>query len=317
VGAGGTPSHQTIFTTPPTHTTDASYNGYKKTTVFAQWQKHLQKQEYETALHWTAELDVSGWQDDLWTKLIVYSSKHIHLHSPTLPTLMARNVAYYRHHVHTVGGATSQTATHQPRNNGVLRQNLCQVVGLLALSPKGPVYTLPRVDPQKVDEAALLVGTHVWLAPHTRPQKGDDPMVVRLLSTVCVHLESGDTHKAMYWLSVLVEYEKHQKKHFKKTIPMLARKPILPDGAHASSRSSPTRLTTGSLQHAVVEGKHARDWVWLLWYGLWEACRIYHRSVACGKAFKALSYLFAYDYTTSKRSTRMPLVLHAMLLYFH
>ena len=311
-----TPHHPppTLFTSLPTYTPDASYNGYKKSTVFAQWQKHLQKQEYETALHWTAELDVSGWQDDIWTKIIIYASKHIHLHTPTLPTLLARNVAYYRHHVHTVGSATSKTPQHQPRNDLILRQNLCQVIGLLALSPKGPVYAMPKVDPQKVDEAALLVGTHVWLASHARPQKGDDAMVVRVLSTVCFHLESQNPHKAMYWLSVLVEYEKHQKKHFKRSLSMVARQPMLPDGARPTSSTASTKLTTSSLQHAVVEGKHARDWIWLLWQGLWEACRRYRRGAPCNKAFKALSYLFAYDYTLSKRNTRMPLVLHAMLL---
>ena len=333
------------FTTPPTHTPEASYNGYKKTAVFSQWQKNLQKQEYETACHWTAELDVSGWQDDLWSKIIVYASKHIHLHSPSLPSLLARNFAFYRHHVQTQGSATSTTSSLQPRNVPSLRQNLFQAIGMLSLSPKGPVYTLPKVDPQKVDESELLVDTHVWLAPHVQPYKGDDASVVRLLSTVCSQLELNNIHKAMYWLSVLVEYEKHQKKYFKKSLSMVARKPILPDGmrtkpkqtnasplttatnpkhsngvlnSSSSSRSPSTshanHQDNNHFQCAVVEGKHSQDWVWLLWYGLWEACKSFRRGVQCGKSFQSLSYLFAHDYTISKRSTRMPLVLHAMLL---
>ena len=68
--------------THSTHSTH-SYNGYKKSKVFAEWQKRLQKQEYEAACHWTAELDVSGWADDLWAKVVVYASKHVHLHSPS------------------------------------------------------------------------------------------------------------------------------------------------------------------------------------------------------------------------------------------
>lgn len=292
-----TATHAVVFSTPPLHPSDASYNGYKKSTVFAQWQKQLQKQAYEAAFHWTAELDVSGWQDDVWAKILVYASKHIHLHVPSLPILLARNYALYAHHVHATGSATCKDPHQQPRNVHMLRQNLCQVVGLLALSSKGPVYTLPKVNPAKVDDAEVLVGTHVWLAPHTL--RSDDATAVRLLSTVCWHLEAQRAYKAMYWLSVLVEYEKHQKKHFKQTVDMSARKPLVPhDG----------------LQQVVVEGRYAHDWVWLLWYGLDEAARRYNRPHTCTKALRALGYLFASEYTTSKRTTRLPLVLHAMLL---
>jgi hypothetical protein len=217
---------------------------------------------------------------------------------------MARNYAFYRHHTHTAGSATSKHPANQPRNVPTLRQNLFQVMGLLALSAKGPVYTLPKVDPQKVNEAELLTSTHPWLSPSAHPeQKGDDPMVVRVLSTVCSQLELNNTHKAMYWLSVLVEYEKHQKKHFKRTLTMMARKPVLP----------PPNSQNGLLQ-AVVSGRHACDWVWLLWEGLRVACARYRRSAACSKSFEALGYLFSTDYTSSKRGARMPILLHAMLL---
>lgn len=280
--------------THPTH----SYNGYKKSKVFAEWQKRLQKQEYEAACHWTAELDVSGWADDLWAKVVVYASKHVHLHSPSLPVVLARNFAYHVHH--TAKHATSAVSNvHlQARNDPTLRQNLCQVVGLLALTPKGPVYTLPKVDPEQVNEADVLVGTHVWLAPYVDTGTGDCPTVVRLLSTVCWQLESNHTHKAMYWLSVLVEYEKRHKKLHKRVPAMRARKPIPYDA------NAPTTM----------HSKAATDWVWLLWYGLWQACKRYQRPVTCGKAFKALAHLFAHDYVTTKRNTRMPLLLHAMLL---
>ena len=290
------------FTSDPTFNSEASYNGHKKSTVFAQWQKHLQKQTYETACHWTAELDVSGWQDEVWSKAIVYASKHIHLHSPSLPTLLVRNYAFYRHHIRTVGTPTSSITQTQPRNVPTLRQNLFQVMGLLALSAKGPVYTLPKVDPQKVNETELAICTHTWLVPLAQlRQGGDDAMVLRVLSTVCSQLELNNVHKAMYWLSVLIEYEKHQKKYFKRTISMMARTPVQP-------------AASSGLTHVVVDGKSAHDWVWLLWAALQVACKRHGRPAECVKAFESLGFLFACDYTSSKRSTRMPILLHAMLL---
>lgn len=133
----------------------------------------------------------------------MFASKHVHVHAPTLPTLLARNFAYYRHylHAHNVAPTTASTGA-QPRNRVELRQHLCQAVGLVALSAKGPVYTLPKVDTARVDESKLVVGVHAWLLPHRT--SGDTEAVVRLLSTVLWNLEQQDTPNVMYWLSVLL-----------------------------------------------------------------------------------------------------------------
>lgn len=285
------------FTGTPVYPPTASYTGYKKSAVLSKWQQQLQLQQYETACHWTAEADASGWHDDVWAKLVAYASKHVHVHSPTLPTLLARNFAYYRHHAHVHGTATSSNAAVQPRNDAQLRQNLCQAVGLVALSPKGPVYALPKVDPARVDETKIVTGTHAWLLPHATT--GDHPVVTRLLSTVLYHLEILDTPNCAYWLSVLQAFEKQQRAA-KQAVTMAARRP-LNDGADAFRR-------------AVVDGKHAADWVWLLWHALHTASVSLGRPAACRKALTDLCYLFAHDYATTKRNARIALVLHAMHL---
>lgn len=288
----------TLFTTtPPVHPPTASYTGYKKSAVFSQWQRQLQLQQYEPACHWTAEADASGWHDDLWAKLVVFASKHVHVHAPTLPTLLARNFAYYRHYLHAHNVApTTASAGAQPRNRVELRQHLCQAVGLVALSAKGPVYTLPKVDTARVDESKLVVGVHAWLLPHRT--SGDTEAVVRLLSTVLWNLEQQDTPNVMYWLSVLLAYEKRQRAA-KQPVTMAARQPLPP---------------TDATRAVAVEGKAAQDWAWLLWLALDTACVHYQRPAACRRALRDLAYLFAHDYKTGRRTTRMPLVLHAMHL---
>ena len=128
--------------------------------------------------------------------------------------------------------------------------------------------------------------------------EGDTEAVVRLLSTVLWNLEQQDTPNVMYWLSVLLAYEKRQRAA-KQPVTMAARQPLPP---------------TDATRAVAVEGKAAQDWVWVLWLALDTACVHYQRPTACRRALRDLAYLFAHDYKTGRRTTRMPLVLHAMHL---
>lgn len=286
-----------LFTFPlPPPKSKVSYTGYTKSAVLSQWHKCLQKQQYEEACHWTAELDASGWQADVWQKLILYASKNVHVHCPKLPLIMARNYAYYQLYL-TKHTKLIDKPKYQLRNHHQLQQNLCQLIGIVTLSSKGPVYTLPQIDVSKVNDADLVVGTHAWLMPHK--SDADNKNVLRMLSTMLCHVENRCTHKMVYWLSVLVEYDKHQKKN-KTPITMAGRKPLLPDDS--------------SYRHVYLEGANATDWVWLLWRALAQCAIAFNKPRECANTLKALCYLFALDYTTSKRNTRMPLLLHALQL---
>ena len=277
--------------------TNVSYSGYTKSAVFSQWHKSLLKQQYEEACHWTAELDASLWHKDLWQKIILFASKQVHLHCPKLPLIVARNFAYYQ--IYIIKHSQQDKNEYQPRNHHQLQKNLCQVIGLLALGSKGPVYTLPNIDIHKIDGGELVSGTHAWLMTHQKSQ--DDASILRIMSTLLCQLEACCTHKIMYWLGVLIEYEKHQKQQ-KETIQMASRKPILPDD-HC-------------YKHVFVNGANACDWVWLLWQAILHGCCALGKSKECIDTLKALGYLFAHDYTTSKRNSRMPILIHALQLVY-
>ena len=100
-----------------------SYSGHKKTAVFSQWQKQLQLQQYEAACHWMAEADASGWQQDLWSKLFLFASKHVHVHCPRLPSLLASNFIVYRTCAQQFA-SNSTNVCMQPRNVKQLRMNI-------------------------------------------------------------------------------------------------------------------------------------------------------------------------------------------------
>lgn len=266
-----------------------SYNNYKKSSVFSHWQKQLQIQSYEVACHWTTEIDCSGWQEMLWDKIILFSSKYIHLHSPKLPLLIAKNYMEYLeyHKKHALHSTKMEVAS---CNNQKLRSNLCQVVGLLCLCSKGPVYQLSKVNASKINKSEIQQNTHPWVAVHRT--SGDMDIIVKLISTMFHYLETRCSHKTIYWLSVLLEVEKQSKKQ-KKNINMATRIP-----------------TVNKLYKAETNDKD--DWIWLVWDSLLEGCRIHSKPEVCIRSLHALRYLFARNYVRSKKNSRIHILIHAM-----
>jgi len=267
-----------------------SYSGHTKTSVFSQWQKHLQQQEYEICCHWMAEIDCSNWQNILWDKITIYASKHIHLHCPLLPALLC-------HHIYAFDIYVGKDPIHTVTQ---FRINLCQIMGILCLSAKSPIATLPKVDSTKVDNSELIDTIHPYVIKciHT----GDDnPIVIRLLTTMFHHLD--DTHynsynKVLYWLSVIIECDKYA---IKQNMPFKMK------------LRSPNSKYNKTIYKSDVDKKYLNDWVWLMWDILCEMA-LHRVSVDGLQTLLSLRYLFAREYTTSKRTARIPLLIHAFLL---
>ena len=268
-----------------------SYNNYKKSSVFSHWQKQLQIQSYEVACHWTAEIDCSGWQEMIWDKIILFNSKFVHLHCPKLPLVIVKNyLEYLEYHQKYALHSTKMEVAHC--NQIQLRVNLCQVVGLLSLSSKGPVYQLSKVDSSKINKSEIQETVHPWVA--SKRKSGDMNIIVKLISTMFYYLEKKSSHKTIYWLSVLLEVEKKAKKE-KEVINMANR-------------------NASVVKHYQPNAKDTDDWIWLVWDALHEGCQAYYKPEACVKTIHALRFLFGRNYVRSKKNSRIHLLIHAMHL---
>lgn len=266
---------------------DVSYSKHKRTAVFAQWQRELLAQQYEACCHWAAEIDCSLWQDVLWERIVLVASKHVHLHCPKVVLLVAQR---YRDFLRTTTKTahTAPMAMHERRNNPALRRNLAQVLGVLCFSEKGPVYQLPKVDAHRIDVSKLPSSLHPWVVPHRR--SGDNELVLKFISAIVRSVEAHTMHKALFWLSALMHFEKQLKKERKLAIDMAPR-------------------TIEGLEL----GKHARDWIWLLWTVLSHAPPTAYEP-RLKRSLDDLTFLFSRGFTTGKKSSRAPLTIHAMLL---
>ena len=74
-----------------------TFSGYKKNDVFTILFKSIEKNKVEDACNWTAECILSGYTIILWEKLIIFSSKIIHINNPNLPQyLLTKNKIFYK-----------------------------------------------------------------------------------------------------------------------------------------------------------------------------------------------------------------------------
>jgi hypothetical protein len=243
-----------------------SFNGVKKPQTFVLLLKALSKNDLESACHWLAEIDISNWQELLWDKLIIYSSKIVHLHNPRLPQLLEKKLLYF-----------SKLKPAERRNNEEMRRNWCQILSAIVFSNKGPVYELPTTKNNPIDLDKCII--HPWV--NSVSQK-DDSLTVQLLISRALY--NKEFHEKLYTLNYLLEIEK-LKEHNLKISPR-KNNVLIPDNTNT-------------------------DWIWLYWEVVlkntaWDF-ELY-------KTLNSLFFLFCYNYSTSKKKSRIPILIHSFLL---
>lgn len=255
-----------------------SYSQYNKKSVFTEWSKAILHAQYETACHYVAEIDCSLWQDELWEKMIIFASRHIHLHNPSLPTFLNRQFTKYLELL------KNETPT-RLRNNESHRKILCQLTGIFVYSGKGPTYELPKIETNSSKIEELKNYSRHYVTQLTIKQ-GDSILLMTLLNGIFNYLEDGLIHKALECLAILLNIEKEMKKN-------------------------KTDFIIENRIHKWIPAKFKNDWIWILWEGLltWK-----HKNEIVCESIKSLLSLFSFQYLPTKKTSRIYLIINAFLL---
>lgn len=115
---------------------DSTFSGYKKTHVLQELKKNILKGNTDKACFWACELDVSGFTEEVWNKMLIFACKEINSANPNLP-----NYLYERYlEFSTLQNTWSNI---EIRNSQESRNRLCELICVLSLSPKNkmPNYT--------------------------------------------------------------------------------------------------------------------------------------------------------------------------------
>jgi len=272
----------------PTDFRGISFSKYKRTEVKRALLENLMKgnSHIETTLHWTTELVCSGHFMDIWEIILHYMGKHIHLGNPRLTVYLENRFTIFRN----IMTQSNYTCELKLRNNTNIRKLFAEVICLLAFSPRRHGFEQVKIN--RVEEFDITQMTERLCAPNitfVEPIfKKSDPKELFIAINefaFAISPECKDLIKACYWIEWVVEFELICTKRKKRCIC--------------------ERRTW-----AVVENKHQKDIIWLIWDAILN--QMDTKSVFIQKTLNSLLQLFCIKYTTGSCKKRRYLLYFAV-----
>ena len=263
--------------------TQQSFSGYKKTELFQSVFKNMVRGDLEAVCQAAVEIHISGWIHNLWEKMVIFSSKQIHLKNPMLPQFMLHH--FTQHYQQLLEKNEKGLET---RNMVSSRVNLAQALTVLTLSIKGSLPTLKKIPDHEFD---LRTQCHQFAATDTKLVsqilRPEDPPELRItLNEFASHLVKRNGPRCLYWLNWMIQWEKLFSKRYK-SYPCAPR---------------PFKL---------VAAQYHREMVWILWTLL--------LTVSKGQQFhthiESLCKLYQVQFTGGKKTSRQSLLIHAVMFF--
>ncbi len=269
---------------------DKTFSGFKKTDVQKALFKSIDEGQIEDACFWVTECVVSGYAPDMMDKLCAYASKVIHINNPLLPQYLWRRYYTFRKSIDHIGRKEKEQLIHI-RNTQSVRNVLTDVVVIMCTSPKTQRYDkLSKVNPKtefKFQSVQDNFSATMQLLPQATIRFTDPEELRVIMNEVLFHLKNthGGYTQVCYWIQWLLQWEKREK--------TLKRKFEIE-----------TREING------VQSKYGKDMIWLVWEVVFIEANT--RDDLIKYQIRSLFRLFTYDYTSGKRTSRLPYLYHCV-----
>lgn len=255
-----------------------TFSGYKKNDVYYALFKSIEAKKIENACNWCAELLCSGYIEELWNKLIIYSSKVININNPKLPNfLYKKNIIFYNIY-------ENEKDKINLRNNQIIRNLFFSIIIILTLSSKTKRYDkYPKLTSNDFDYNIFT--NRLYAEMHILPNDFihfNEPEELKVfMNEIYTHIKNKESgyNKAIYWIFWLFEWEKKLKK-------------INTNQWHIDSRN------------VDVKEKCKTDLVWIIWELIMLEVKEKNKDIK--KQILSLYELYKYDYSTCKRNKRLP-----------
>jgi len=271
-----------------------TFSGYKRTQVVNALKKCILKQEVDRACKWGVELDISGYTEKLWEILILFSCHEINIINPNLPIYLWKR---YEEFLKIKQTYNSKDITSM-KNNQESRNRLCDLICVLALSPKKKMPKFQKMTHNFLDIEALkdkmLKKKHLI----KNLLKEDDPIELQIsINEIANYLSlnkkgTNVIEKCFFWLDWLFYYEK------------------LHIGKHGNFYCSFREIDN-------VEPKYFQDCVWLIWEMILkevEKYKFYDYYDSLKKSINSLFNLYKTDFKKGKKNLRVIFIKYGLLL---
>ena len=260
-----------------------TFTGYKKPSVFTELHKSILNSRIEELCFWIAEIHISGYIEMLWDKLIIFSSKLININNPKLSNYLYQE---YQQYLELTKLCKSQNFI-ELRNSYYSRQQLHKIGLILSQSKKINIPNIPKIYTNDFD---ILNIQSKLMAKDTKLLdkvfQENDPNELKIsINEFLYHLVNKNLNWSLYWLSWILEYEKKiikKDKHF-----------------HCHTRKIEN-----------IDSKFYKDLSWLLWNCLFITIDDNNKI----EYIKYIYMLYKIKFSKSKKNSRVPLLIHAILL---
>ena len=187
-----------------------TYSGYKRSKVLQSFNKDLVGKNPIGAVYWMSELIVSGEYKTLLNKCIIFFMKNINISNPNLPSYMYKVVRILEDIVVNYKGNTYSIA-----NDQIVRNRICELVSILALSDKQKTGTRIKCQDKEFNVALLrekMEADGKYLKGFWR--SGDERVTLVPFNEFRYHIHrTYNREKAFFWISWILELYKRSKRN--------------------------------------------------------------------------------------------------------
>jgi len=268
---------------------DETFSNFKKRDVINKLFKCIEDGKIEESCYWVTECICSGYSIELFEKLIIFSSKIVHINSPKLPEYFWRRYLTFISSYNHIGKKEKAQLIHL-RNTQSVRNIFFDLITTIILSPKPKRFDkLTKVKEDDFQYSKIqnkLKATMQVLPSHII--RFTDPEELRIvMNEFLFHLKNrnGGYSDASYWIAWLILWEKINKK-------------------------KKIKFEIECRDISEVDPKHCKDPIWLLWEIIFYECA--ERSEDIKIQIQNLYRFFRNNYTCGKRGSRLPFLYHAI-----
>tara|TARA_Y100000996_G_scaffold316725_1_gene252907 strand:- start:779 stop:1861 length:1083 start_codon:yes stop_codon:yes gene_type:complete len=269
---------------------ELTFSGFKKTQVINTVFKNIEAKKVEGACHWTTECIISGYANILWEKIIIFSSKVIHINNPRLPEYLCNKDIIYNNQLKLIDPKNKDRYIFL-RNSQMIRNLFFDVVTTLTTSLKTKRYDkYSKVDTSEdfkyENMKKRLCGGMNILPDHI--MRFNDPDEIKIiLNEIFTMLKNKQFgyDRCCFWILWLLKWEgQHKKKKLQ------------------------WRVEYRDVKE--VDTKYRSNVVWIVWDIINEELKSRDENVR--KQISFLYKLFTNNFTIGKRNSRLPLLFHAV-----
>lgn len=269
---------------------ELTFSGFKKSQVINAVFKNIEAKKIEGACHWTTECLISGYANALWEKLIIFSSKVVHINNPNIPKYIYNKDIIYRNQIKRLDPKNKDKFI-LLRNSQMIRNLFFDIVTTLTTSLKTKRYDkYSKIDISqdfKYENMKKRLCGEMNILPDNIMRFNDPEEIKVILNEIFIMSKNKQFgyDRCCFWILWLLKWEgQHKKKKINWTVEYR------------------------DVQE--VDKKYRSNVVWIVWDIINEELKSREENVR--EQISYLYKLFTNDYTHGKRTSRLPILFHAI-----